>query len=119
MNWKKNGYTIGDKVFLIGEFMFTNRKVEYTGTVIHAGIKILKVRMEDNTVLKFERRGSSSGSWGMYYTVFKSKEEYESLIALKEAKECMIKDLNDRIKNLSIEQLKDVEKLINSFNIKH
>lgn len=115
MNWKKEGYNVGDTVFLVGELMFTTRKIHSTGTVVHSGTKILKVKIDDNIVLKFERRGASSGGWGTYYTVFKSKEEYESIIALKEVKEDMLKSLSDRLNKLSIEQLRDVEKLINSF----
>jgi len=116
MNWKKNGYSIGDTVFLVGEFMFTSKRIYSNGTVIHSGTKILKVKMDDNTVLKFQNKGASSGGWGIYYSVFKSKEEYDDLIALKEARNDMLESLNDILQDLSLDQLKDVEKLLNSFN---
>lgn len=85
MNWKKEGYFKGQEVFLVGANMFVNDNYSRTGTVIHAGTKILKVEVGcSKKIMEFRNSNyTSDKQYGFGYRVYKSKEEYE--IAKKKA----------------------------------
>lgn len=121
MNWKKEGYEVGQKVYLVQEFLFSKNKSYHNGIVTHVGTKILKVKKEDDKyekTLTFEKRWTSGGMAGYCYNVYKSEKEYEEELSKELDRKALIGLIEYNIKNLSNEQLEEVDKLINSFNKK-
>lgn len=119
MNWKKQGYVVGQKVYLVQEFLFSDKKNFHEGTVTHVGTKILKVKKENDNyekTLVFEKRWTSGGMAGYCYEVYKSRKDYEEVLHKELERKTLIGLIEHSIKNLSNEQLEEVEKLINSFN---
>lgn len=114
MNWKKENYNLGDIVYITTEFMFGNNVDAQEGLVIHVGRSILKVKLEDETILEFRSRTCyNKGLWSKYHTIYKSEEEYKETIAKKHTRECLIKNLTSRLRELSLEDLEAVDVLIN------
>lgn len=121
INWKKEGYVVGQKVYLVQEFLFSKEKRYYDGTVTYVGSKILKVKKENDTyekTLTFEKRWTSGGMAGYYYSVYKSEEEYEEKLSKELDRKALIGLIEHNIRKLSNEHLEEVDKLINSFNKK-
>lgn len=115
MNWKKEGYNVGDKVYITTEWMFASKKYEEYGTVIYVGTKILKVKLDNDSILEFKnsKMACIRGMWSSYHYIYKSKEEYEDIIKKKHVRKCLINSLTSRLKELSIEELEAVDVLIN------
>lgn len=115
MNWKKENYNVGDSVYVTTEWMFSNSKNEQYGTVTHVGTKILKVKLDNDSILEFKnsRMACTKGMWSSYHYVYKSKEEYQEIVNKKHTRECLIKSITSRLRELSVEELQAVEKLIN------
>lgn len=112
MNWKKEGYQKDQKVFIVGKGMFT-RDINYAeGTVIHAGTKILKVKLDNSErILEFKNSAYSNGAmWGYGYYLYKSKEEYEERTKAIEYKEKLRYEAKESIKYLTNEQLEQIIK---------
>lgn len=116
MNWKKLGYKPKDKVCIVSRVVFSEEKTFLEGEVVHAGTKVLKVKLSDDETLSFEKRYAGGRLAGLYYEVYKSKEEYEEIIKKKAHKKLLKEDIINKITHLSVEQLEEIEKLINSFN---
>lgn len=117
MNWKKAGYKPGDKVYIVQSMLFSERKSFLDGTVTYVGTKILKVSLDDiDTKLEFTKRYISGKMIGYCYEVYKSKEEYDEILRKELDRKTLIGLIEHSIKNLSNEQLEEVEKLISSFN---
>ena len=117
MNWKKAGYKPGDKVYIVQSMLFSERKSFLDATVTHVGTKILKVSLDNiDTKLEFTKRYTSGRMAGYIYEVFKSEEEYNEKLRKELHRKTLIGLIEYNLKNLSNEQLEEVEKLINSFN---
>lgn len=119
MNWKKEGYTVGQQVYIVKKLSFSERKIFSKGTVTHAGTKILKVKKENDNYdqnLVFEERWTSGCMAGYFYEVYKSQQEYEEILSRELDRKTLIGLIEHKIKNLSNEQLEQVEKLVYSFN---
>lgn len=118
MNWKKQGYEVGQKVYLVQEFLFSNKKCFHDGTVTHVGTKLLKVKKDNDSyerTLTFEKRWTSGGMAGYCYEVYKSEKEYNEILSRELDRKALIGLIEHSIKNLSNEQLEDVKKLVDSF----
>lgn len=78
MNWKKEGYQKDQEVFLVSKGVFTRDIIFSKGLVIHAGTKVLKVKLDESEkVLEFRNSTFTNGAiWGYGYYVYKSEEEY-------------------------------------------
>lgn len=112
MNWKKEGYQKDQKVFLVSKGMFT-RDVSYIeGIVIHAGTKILKVKINDSErILEFKNSTYASGAlWGYGYHLYKSKEEYEKEVEETEYRWELRKQVDACLPHLTNEQLEQIIK---------
>lgn len=103
MNWKKEGYKIGQEVFLLRVCAFGTNTVMDKGTVSHVGTKLLKVDCSPKMQLTFrESNRCSGGLYGVMYYLYKTKEDY-----MKEEKQAEIrKELENKVK-------KDIDKLTN------
>lgn len=112
MNWKKEGYQKDQKVFIVGKGMFT-RDISYDiGIVIHAGTKILKVKLDNSErILEFKNSKYSNGAlWGYGYYLYKTKEEYEERTKAIEYKEKLKYEARENISKLTNEQLEQIIK---------
>ena len=112
MNWKKEGYKVGQEVYLVGKGMFT-RDINYNeGIVIHAGTKTLKVKFKDSErILEFKNNKYSKGAtWGYGYYLYKSKEEYEEQTKAIEYREKLRYEARTSISKLTNEQLEQIIK---------
>lgn len=114
MNWKKEGYVVGEEVCLV--FKSYGGKVEFlTGKVTHVGTKILKVLKGENREFKFTGRNSVNGVlWGDTYYVYKTKEEYEKIVLENEKTEELRKKLTEKIGELELEGLVAINNLLNN-----
>ena len=86
MNWKKDGWQLGSRVFIVSDSMFMNHKNTEAGEVIHVGTKILKVKIRQGIVLTFRDSIQTIGhiaSFGYVYHVFKSEQHYNDYIEKK------------------------------------
>lgn len=114
MNWKKEGYQKDQKVFLVSKGMFT-RDINYnTGTVIHAGTKILKVKIDNSNserILEFKNKPYANGAlWGYGYYLYKTKEEYEERTKATEYREKLRYEAKESLSKLTNEQLEQIIK---------
>lgn len=110
MNWKKEGYQKDQEVFLVSKGIFT-RDIHFNeGIVIHAGTKILKVKMETSErILEFKGSTFASGAlWGYGYYLYKSKEEYDKEVKEIDYKNKLIQKAKDRLYCLTNEQLEQI-----------
>lgn len=103
MNWKKEGYEIGQEVFLLRTCAFGTNTVMDKGTVAHVGTKLLKIDCSPKMQLTFrESNRCSGGLYGVMYYLYKSEEDY-----MREKKQVEIKkELENKVK-------KDIDKLTN------
>ena len=108
MNWKKEGWEVGQEVFLVVKGMFT-RDIKYqTGKVTHVGTKLLKVDVEPKMQLTFKDNNQTSGhiaSFGYIYEVFKSKEDFYEESEKRERKKYLVGRISRNIQVLSDEKL--------------
>lgn len=101
MNWKKEGYEIGQEVFLLRTCAFGANTVMDKGTVAHVGTKLLKIDCSPKMQLTFrESNRCNGGLYGVMYYLYKSEEDY-----MREKKQAEIrKELENKVK-------KDIDKL--------
>lgn len=119
INWKKEGFLVGEDVLIINVIGFYDTKKEFiTGKVIYVGTKRLKVSIQEldkEKILDFNGKRSVNGClFGNYYLVYKSKEEYEAIVAIEEETSKLIEHINSNIKNLSLSKLRKISKIIDS-----
>lgn len=103
MNWKKEGYKIGQEVFLLRTCAFGMNTFMDKGTVAHVGTKLLKVNCSPKMQLTFRGNNRCSGGlYGFMYYLYKSEEDYMR----EEKQEEIRKELENKVK-------KDIDKLTN------
>ncbi|WP_368262438.1 beta barrel domain-containing protein [Clostridium disporicum] len=108
INWKKEGYEVGQKLFIFKKDYFETISNPYQTevTVTYVGVKILKVTDGQR---EFEFKGSksaNSGFWGSSYKLYNSREEFEKE-QRDEAEKYEIKmKLSNSINHLSLDELR-------------
>lgn len=109
INWKKEGYLVGEEVLLVSKLYFSDRSSESTGIVKYVGVKKLVVELEGKKITfnQGSRRSDSNG-FGMYYFVYKNKEERETILAKIRRKDELKELISQEIKGLSLESLEKV-----------
>lgn len=114
MNWKKEGYTKGQKVFIVSKGMFTRDIHFHEGEITYVGTKILKVKTKlQKKDLEFkDSRVVNSTMFGYGYYIFKSKEEYEEHEKKVQYRYILRKKVQDGVVKLSNEQLEEILKWI-------
>lgn len=106
MNWKKEGYKVRQKVFIVRKGMFTRDIGYYTGTISHVGTKKLVIDIDSKMQLTFTNdRECTGNTWGNLYTFYNNKEEYEEELAKKKAKNDLIAEIKDNLNKLSMDKL--------------
>ena len=113
INWKKEGYTVGEEVLLVSIFYFTDRSNEHIGKVNYVGTKKLIVEL-DGKKISFNQgsRRSESNGFGVYYFVYKNKAERDNLLAQVKRKDELKELISEEIKNLSLNSLEKVYNII-------
>lgn len=115
-NWKKDGYKIGDEVFVVKVLGMSNDVTSMTGTVTYVGTKKLKVEIKQkykNSILEFDYKGIARGSsFGFYYYVYKSKEAYLNETKKDDYINELRNSLSKKINSLSLEQLEELESIL-------
>ena len=112
MNWKKEGYKKDQKVFLVSKGMFTRDIHYYEGVIIHAGTKILKVKIDaSERILEFKNSTYTSGAlWGYGYYLYKSEEVYKNEIIETTYKNELLEKVKNSLSKLTNEQLEEIIK---------
>ena len=118
INWKKEGYKVGEDVFIVDCFGYKDKKNFLIGKVLYVGTKNMKVSIKDvnrERILLFNGSRVVKGVfWNNYYCVYKSKEEYEQILECDEKASELRKHISDNLKKLSLDQLEDIKKIIDS-----
>ena len=114
MNWKQEGYQIGDKACMENIMLYSGSTIEEV-EIIHVGSKILKVKDNKDKIIQFKDSRTVSGHcFGFVHKIHKSKEEYEKLIQTEKDKEKLVEKINSNLNKLSLEKLKEIESIIRS-----
>ena len=122
INWKLEGYKVGDEVCIINKVgIYTVKDKFIVGKVIHAGTKILKVTIplgDKETVLIFNGRRSCNGvSFGDYYLVYKTIKEYKQVITEREKVENLKVYITRSLNDLPLHLLKEITDMIDVYKI--
>lgn len=117
-NWKKDGYKIGEKVFIVKTLGLSNSNEGMLGTVVYVGTKKLRVSIQQKykeSILEFDSNGYARGSsFGYYYYVYKTEEEYINQIQKQKNLDSLKKELINKIESLSLEQLNKLSLIIDT-----
>lgn len=110
MNWKAEGYKVGCQATMVVEHLYGESRVEDV-IITHAGTKILKV--DDNgRSIKFVGRGASCSVFGIYYKIYKNREEYDEYIRIQKEKTELVDKINNQLNKLKLEQLTKINSII-------
>lgn len=117
VNWKKEGYQVGAEVCIVNKVGFCNPKeIFIKGKVVYAGTKRLKVLIpfgEKEKTLDFNGKRSVNGIlFGDYYCVYKSKEEYDKLVADSEKAKELREYISDNLKKISLKDLEALKEVL-------
>lgn len=117
MNWKKEGYKVGQEVFLVRKGMFT-RDISYnTGTISHVGTKKMKINIDSKIQLTFTDSKECVGyTWGNLYTFYDSKKEYLEEVDKTKAKNDLIAKIKDNLNKLNMDKLNKILDIIEEGN---
>lgn len=115
MNWKQEGYKVGQQACLVTEILFSEPRTKNVD-VIYVGTKILKVQ-DGNRVIEFKGSRDSGKSrdaylLGISYTLYKSEEEYQQYVKSKQEKQKLIHDIGSKLDGLSLDKLEEINKII-------
>ena len=108
-DWRQEGYKIGDKLFMTSYTFWGEPKCTEV-FISHIGKTVLKVKknLDDEFDYSFSKGLCESNSLGTHYKLYKSKEEYNNLIAQIEYRKSLkeeLKSLVDNIPNKDLEEL--------------
>lgn len=86
MNWKQEGYVVGNKVCLENIMLYSGSTID-DAEIIYVGNKILKVKTDNDKVIQFKDSRTAKGvCFGCIYKIHKNREDYEQLIQTKKIK---------------------------------
>lgn len=113
INWKKEGYSVGDEVLLISKYPFTDRMSEHKGIITYVGTKKLAVAF-DNKKLTFSKgsRRADNYDWHNSFYVYKNSEERNTFLSNEEKRGKLIEKISTDVKNLSLMSLEKIDSLI-------
>lgn len=114
INWKKEGYIKGQEVLVEYKGWVNNLTHLHKGVVTHVGTKILKVESSvEKKLIIFEGKKSSKGNtFGSFYTLYNSEEEYKLVQEKKARKNYLVTIISNSLKGLSLDKLEEIEKII-------
>lgn len=111
VNWKKEGYQVGQKVFIRSFNGYANKEYpSKKGIVTYVGTKNLKVQM-DEIVYTFNNRRISFNKYlsGQVYYAYKSKEEYEQIRLEEERSKELRSYIMDNLEKFSLKDLEYIK----------
>lgn len=111
INWKKDNFIVGQKVFLIRHSMFVNENTESHGEVIYVGTKRLAVKIGEKRTIVFNGQNYSKDGcamFGHYYSVYKSKDEYLSILKARKEKAALINSAENVLENMTNDELREL-----------
>lgn len=109
MNWKKEGYEVGQEVFLVKVCAFSTRTSTDKGIVSHVGTKLLKIDCNSKIKLTFKDHNCCNGRiYGTIYYLYKTEEEYIKAKIKTERKNEFKNIIKNHLNDLSYEQLETI-----------
>jgi hypothetical protein len=119
MNWKEEGYKVGEKALIVREEIFEQASYDYfymeEVDIVHVGTKILKIkRKRHKEIIETEDLTIKDNGNGVVFRLYKNKESYDLAVAEKLEKEKLLHKVRDKLKDLNINQLMAIVKLIES-----
>jgi predicted ATP-binding protein involved in virulence len=112
MNWKQEGYQVGNTACLENIMLYSGSTIENV-EIIYVGNKILKIKTNNEKVIQFNNSTTASGHcFGFMYKIYKSRKEYDELIQVKKDKENLVDKISKKLDKLSLEKLKEIEIII-------
>lgn len=120
INWKKEGYILGENVLIVNKFgIYNQRQNLIDGVVTYVGTKVLKVSIynnENEKILTFNGRKSCSGAvFGDFYVVYKSKEDYDKEVLDREEMENLKVYITRSLSELDLDTLINIKDNIDEF----
>jgi len=118
INWKNEGYEVGQNVFLAVNMGFYSNNLSFQeGVVTYVGTKILKVTtIEGGRELKLEfnnKRMTMSGILKHRYQVYKSESEYLKKLEEKQKTNRLREELTVKLNQFDLSQLEEIENFFN------
>lgn len=113
VNWKREGYNVGQKVFVHIENRYSEDKF-CEAEVSYVGFKYLRIDMNGHEIEFKSSKSISSISWVSTYTVYKSEDEYKETVRLEKEKDEIQSKLTSIILDMDLEKLRKINKFIES-----
>ena len=112
MNFKEEGFVVGEKAFLVTEYMSDMRTFE-DADIVYVGAKNIKVMVKDK-VLLFNGTNylSDKFSFGKCYKVYRSKEHYEEVLKNIALKLALKGEIQASLKSLPLDKLLKIRNII-------
>lgn len=113
MNWKDQGYIVGNKAYLVNRTMWNNvvtnrEEVE----IIYVGTTKLKVKYNDELIEFKNKTRNISSTWGHYYEIYLNEKEFIRIREENRERKELSQKLKSLIGNASLDKLKAIEKMI-------
>lgn len=122
INWKKEGFSINQKIFVTKRDIVTNIETYYYGKVIYVGTKILKVQIDQQNnhskIIKFNGKNICRYSPTEIAMVYKSLNEYISLNKKNKEKGKIIESIINSLYDVSVDKLIYITMYISKSNTK-
>lgn len=119
VNWKKEGYSLDLEVFIVKHMGFSNEKRFIKGKVVYVGTKNMNVSIiegESERILKFnDVKHAKGSSFGFYYTIYKSEEEYTETALREEKTDELKKYISAKVQFLSLNELEELKGIIDNY----
>ena len=123
LNWKLEEYEAGDKVCIINKIgIYNTKEVIIEGEVIYSDDTLLKVVIsfeeDSEKTLDFDdRRICNDSSFGNYYLVYKTIEEYNQTVIEKEKIENLKVYITRNLNDMPLDILKNIAELIDTYRM--
>lgn len=78
-DWRKEGYNIGDKLYMTTQSSFFHEEPRCRYVYIsHIGKTVLHVKpnLDENYTIKFNKGESTLSDWGQYHVLYSNEAEY-------------------------------------------
>lgn len=110
MNWLKEGYKEGQKMFLVSKYLYSE-DICRTVTVVKVTTRSITVKYDDyqDTSLIFKKRSRNDNiSFGCHY-LYDSKEDYDNEIKQKKHYKDVLEFIKINLDSLSIDKLEEIK----------
>lgn len=116
MNWKEEGYKVGEKALIVREETFAQASYDYfymeEVDIVHVGAKVLKIKRKRHKEIIETEKLIIKEENGVVFRLYKNKESYELAVAEKLQKEKLLFEIRGKLGSLNVNQLMAISKLI-------